>query len=142
MMDEFEPEIVGFFCRWCSYSGADLAGTSRIKCPPNVKVIRVMCSGSVSEALILRAFADGADGVLVSGCHPGECHYLKGNLSTRRRVTGLRPFLEAIGISRDRLRLEWIGASEGPKVAETVESFTQTIKKLGPSPFNRRQNEH
>jgi F420-non-reducing hydrogenase iron-sulfur subunit len=142
MMDEFEPEIVGFFCRWCSYSGADLAGTSRIKCPPNVKVIRVMCSGSVSEALILRAFADGADGVLVSGCHPGECHYLKGNLSTRRRVTGLRPFLEAIGISRDRLRLEWIGASEGPKVAETVESFTQTIKKLGPSPFNRRRNEH
>jgi F420-non-reducing hydrogenase iron-sulfur subunit len=142
MMDEFEPEIVGFFCRWCSYSGADLAGTSRIKCPPNVKVIRVMCSGSVSEALILKAFADGADGVLVSGCHPGECHYLKGNLSTRRRVTGLRPFLEAIGISRDRLRLEWIGASEGPKVAETVESFTQTIKKLGPSPFNRRQNEH
>jgi F420-non-reducing hydrogenase iron-sulfur subunit len=142
MMDEFEPKIVGFFCNWCSYRGADLAGTSRIKYPPDVKVIRVMCSGRVSEALILKAFAAGADGVLVSGCHPGDCHYKTGNLNARRRVTGIKPFLEATGIGADRLRLEWISASEGPKVAETVKSFTQTIKKLGPSSFNRRQNEH
>jgi len=141
-MDEFEPKIVGFFCNWCSYTGADLAGTSRIKYPPNVRVIRVMCSGRVDERLILKAFALGADGVLVSGCHPGDCHYQKGNLSARRRVTGLKPFLEAIGIGKDRLRLEWISASEGPKVAETVKSFTQTIKGLGPSVFNRRRNEH
>ena len=141
-MDGFEPKIVGFLCNWCSYRGADLAGTSRMKYPHNVGVIRVMCSGRVDERLILKAFAAGADGVLVSGCHPGDCHYKKGNLNARRRVTGVKPFLEAIGIGADRLRLEWISASEGPKVTETVKSFTQTIKKLGPSPFNRRQNEH
>jgi F420-non-reducing hydrogenase iron-sulfur subunit len=141
-MDEFEPKIVGFFCNWCSYTGADLAGTSRIKYPPNVRVIRVMCSGRVDERLILKAFALGADGVLVAGCHPGDCHYQKGNLSARRRVTGIKPFLEAVGIGKDRLRLEWISASEGPKVAETVKSFTETIKRLGPSVFNRRRNEY
>jgi len=141
-MGEFEPKIVGFFCNWCSYTGADLAGTSRTKYPPNVRVIRIMCSGRVDERLILKAFALGADGVLVAGCHPGDCHYQKGNLNARRRVTGLKPFLEAIGIGGDRLRLEWISASEGPKVAETVNSFTQTITGLGPSPFNRRRNEH
>jgi len=142
MMDEFEPKIVAFFCNWCTYAAADLAGTSRTKYPPNIRVIRVMCSGRVDERLVLKAFAAGADGVLVCGCHPGDCHYQKGNLSARRRVTGWRPFLDAIGIGQDRLRLEWISASEAPKVAETVKSFTQTIKGLGPSPFNRRQNEH
>ena len=141
-MDEFEPKIIGFFCNWCSYAGADLAGTSRLKCPPNVKVVRVMCSGRVDERLILKAFTVGADGVLVCGCHPGDCHYQKGNLSARRRVTGLKPFLEAIGIGQERLKLEWISASEAPKVAETVRSFTQTIKGLGPSPLNRRRNGH
>lgn len=141
-MDEFEPKIVGFFCNWCSYAGADLAGTSRTKYSPNVRIIRVMCSGRVDERLILKAFAVGADGVLVCGCHPGDCHYQKGNLNARRRVTGLKPFLEALGIGQKRLRLEWISASEGPKVAETVKSFTETIKGLGPSPFNRRHNEH
>ena len=98
-----------------------------------------MCSGTVSDLLILQAFAAGADGVLVAGCHPKECHYVKGNLSARRRVTGLRPFLEAIGFGQNRLRLEWVGASEGPKMAETVKGFTQTIKQLGPSPFNKKQ---
>jgi F420-non-reducing hydrogenase iron-sulfur subunit len=141
-MDGFKPKIVGFFCNWCSYRGADLAGTSRMKMDPNVRVIRVMCSGRVDEKLVLKAFALGADGVLVSGCHPGDCHYQKGNLHARRRATGLKSFLEAIGIGKDRLRLEWISASEGPKVAETVNDFTQTIRQLGPSPFNRRQNEH
>ncbi len=141
-MVEFEPKIVGFFCNWCSYAGADLAGTSRIQYPPNIRVIRVMCSGRVSDLLTLKAFAAGIDGVLVAGCHPGDCHYQKGNLSARRRVTGLKPFLDALGIGKDRLRLEWISASEGQKLAETVKSFTQTIKGLGPSPFNRRRNEH
>ena len=138
-MDGFEPKIVGFFCNWCAYRGADLAGTSRMKYPPNIRVVRVMCSGRINELLILKAFATGADGVLVSGCHPGDCHYVKGNLSARRRVAGLKPFLKAIGISSDRLRLEWISASEGPKVVEAVSSFTQTVKNLGPSPLNRRQ---
>ena len=140
-MDEFEPRIVGLFCNWCSYTGADLAGTSRAKYPPNVRIIRIMCSGRVDEVLILKAFAAGADGVLVCGCHPGDCHYQKGNLSARRRVGGFKPFLESVGIGSNRLRLEWISASEGPKVAETVKSFTQTIKGLGPNPLNRRRNE-
>lgn len=136
-MDEFEPKIVAFFCNWCAYAGADLAGTSRIQYPPTTRVIRVMCSGRVSDILILKALALGADGVLVGGCHPGDCHYVKGNLSARRRVAGLKPFLKAMGISSDRLRLEWISASEGSKMAETVKTFTETIKRLGPSPLRR-----
>jgi F420-non-reducing hydrogenase iron-sulfur subunit len=137
-MGDFEPRIVGFLCNWCSYAGADLAGTSRKKYPPNMRVIRVMCSGRVDERLILKAFIAGADGVLVCGCHPGDCHYQKGNLNARRRMTGLLPFLDALGIGRERLRLEWVSASEGPKMAETVKSFTQTIKELGPSPISKR----
>jgi F420-non-reducing hydrogenase iron-sulfur subunit len=136
----FQPKIVGFSCNWCAYAAADLAGTSRTHYPPNIRIIRAMCSGRINELLIFKAFAAGADGVLVAGCHPGDCHYIKGNLSARRRVVGMKPFLEAIGIEPERLRLEWIGASEGPKFAETVKSFTQTIKNLGPSPFNKRRN--
>ena len=139
-MDEFEPKIVAFFCNWCSYAAADLAGTSRLQYPPNVHIIRLMCSGRVSETLILKALTVGADGVLVCGCHPGDCHYIKGNLSARRRVAGLKPFLKAIGISSDRLRLQWIGAPEAPKLVETVKSFTQAIKNLGPSQLNRSRN--
>jgi F420-non-reducing hydrogenase iron-sulfur subunit len=135
---EFEPKIVGFLCNWCSYAGADLAGTSRLKYPPNVRVIRVMCTGRVDERLILKAFVAGADGVLICGCHPGDCHYQKGNLNARRKMTGLIPFLDAVGIGKDRLRLEWIAASEAPKIAETVKSFTQTIKELGPNPIVRK----
>ena len=137
----FEPKIVGFLCNWCSYAGADLAGTSRAKYPPNVRVIRLMCSGRVDERLILKAFALGADGVLVCGCHPGDCHYLKGNLSARRRIMGLKPFLECVGIGAGRLRLDWISASEGPKVGETVKSFTETIRQLGPSLLRRSNYE-
>ena len=136
-MGEFEPKIVGFLCNWCSYTGADLAGTSRTKYLPNMRAIRVMCSGRVDERLILKAFIAGADGVLVCGCHPGDCHYHKGNLNARRRTTGLHPFLDAIGIAKDRFRLEWISASEGPKVAETVKSFTDTIRELGPNPISK-----
>jgi F420-non-reducing hydrogenase iron-sulfur subunit len=136
-MGEFEPKIVGFLCNWCSYTGADLAGTSRIKYLPNMRAIRVMCSGRVDERLILKAFMAGADGVLVCGCHPGDCHYHKGNLNTKRRITALLPYLDAVGITKDRLRLEWISASEAPKVAETVKNFTQTIRELGPNPITR-----
>jgi F420-non-reducing hydrogenase iron-sulfur subunit len=142
-MDKFEPKIVAFFCNWCSYAAADLAGTSRMQYPPNTRMIRVMCSGRVNELLILKAFALGADGVLVGGCHPGDCHYMKGNLSARRRVAGLKTFLNAMGISSDRLRLQWIGASEGLKMAETISDFTETIRNLGPSPLKKGgKNEH
>jgi len=137
----FEPKIVGFLCNWCSYAGADLAGTSRMKYPPNVRVIRVMCSGRVDPTFILKAFAVGGDGVFIGGCHPGDCHYLKGNLSTRRRIMALKPFLEAMGINSERLRLEWISASEGAKFAQVIADFTDTIKKLGPSPLEKKQNE-
>jgi F420-non-reducing hydrogenase iron-sulfur subunit len=140
--DKFEPLIVGFCCNWCSYAGADLAGVSRFQYPPNIRIIRVMCSGRVSELLVLKAFTVGADGVLVAGCHPGDCHYMKGNLSARRRVVGVKPFLEVIGVKPERLRLAWISASEGTKFAETVRDFTQTIKELGPSPFSRGRNGH
>lgn len=135
----FEPRIIAFFCNWCSYAGADLAGVSRLQYPANIRIVRVMCSGAVSDLLILKAFAAGADGVLVCGCHPKECHYQTGNLSARRRVLGLKPFFEAVGVGKDRLRLEWISASEGPKIAETVKGFTETISELGPSPLNRRR---
>ncbi len=134
---KFEPKIIGFFCNWCSYSASDLAGISRISYPSNIRIIRVMCSGRVNVPLILGAFAKGADGVLIAGCHPGDCHYIKGNLWTRRRVTLVKLFLDAIGIGSERLRLEWIGASEGQKVADTVSSFSQTIKELGPNPIKR-----
>ncbi len=138
-MENFEPRIVGFACRWCAYTAADTAGTSRKKYPPNVTFIRAQCTGRISPSLILKAFARGADGVLVAGCHPGECHYERGNLYARRRITELKPFLEAIGIGKDRLRLEWIGASDTPKVPKTVKSFTETIRELGPSPLRNHQ---
>jgi F420-non-reducing hydrogenase iron-sulfur subunit len=139
-MAAFEPKIVAFFCNWCSYAAADLAGTSRMQYPPNTRTIRVMCSGRVNELLILKAFALGADGVLVGGCHPGDCHYIKGNLSASRRMAGLKPFLKAMGINDDRLRLQWIGASEGLKMAETMSGFTETIRNLGPSRLDGSRN--
>ena len=108
--------------------------------PPNAKTIRVMCSGRVDELLIFKAFVLGADGVLVGGCHPGDCHYMKGNLSTRRRIDSLKPFLKAMGINSDRLRLQWIGASEGLKMAQTVQEFTTTIKNIGPSQLKNSSN--
>ena len=136
-MAEYEPTIIAFVCNWCTYTAADLAGTSRLTYPPNVRLIRMMCTGMVDPKYVIKALLEGADAVLISGCHPGDCHYQKGNLSARRRVTGLRPFLEAVGIGGDRLRLEWISASEGPSVVRTVTSFVETLKQLGPSPFRR-----
>jgi len=128
----FEPKIVGFLCNWCSYAGADLAGTSRLKYPPNVRVIRVMCSGRVDPLFVLKAFASGADGVLICGCHPGDCHYLEGNYKALRRVPLLREMLKQLGIEEERLRLDWVSASEGDRFAHIVKEMTEKIKELGP----------
>lgn len=132
MADIFEPKIVGFLCNWCSYTGADLAGTSRMKYAPNIRVIRVMCSGRVDPTFIFKAFREGADGVLISGCHPGDCHYQEGNMKTMRRIALLKRMLPEMGIDPQRLRLEWISASEGDKFAKVANEFTETIRKLGP----------
>lgn len=128
----FEPKIVGFLCNWCSYAGADLAGTSRLKYPPSVRVIRVMCSGRVDPLFVLKAFASGADGVLVLGCHPGDCHYLAGNYKTMRRMLLLQEMLRQLGIEEERLRLDWVSASEGERFASIVKEMTEKIKELGP----------
>ncbi len=128
----FEPRIVGFLCNWCSYTGADLAGTSRIKYQPNVRSIRVMCSARVDPEFVLEAFASGADGVLVCGCHPGDCHYSEGNYKTLRRMPLLRRMLADFGIEEERVRLEWVSASEGRRFAEVVNDMTDTLRALGP----------
>ncbi|RLE33041.1 methyl-viologen-reducing hydrogenase subunit delta [Candidatus Acetothermia bacterium] len=132
--DGFEPKIVAFLCRWCSYAGADLAGVSRMTYPPNVIPIRVNCSGRVDAEMVLAALEKGADGVLIGGCHPGDCHYVSGNYKTRRRVTLLKRALSEIGIDPRRVHLEWISANEGAKFQRTVTSFIDEIKGLGPSP--------
>jgi F420-non-reducing hydrogenase iron-sulfur subunit len=130
---QFEPKILGFFCNWCTYAGADLAGVSRLQYPPNIRVIRVMCSGTVSPHHVLRAFQKGADGVLIGGCHIGDCHYLRGNFMTIKRITFLQELLKFTGFEAERLHLEWISAAEGPKLAQTVRDFTEKIRKMGPS---------
>jgi F420-non-reducing hydrogenase iron-sulfur subunit len=132
-MDNFEPKIVAFCCNWCSYAGADLAGTSRIQYSPNIRVIRVMCSGRVNPLFVLKALSIGADGVLILGCHPGDCHYIEGNYKTMRRIPLLKKMLKQFGIEEERVRLEWVSASEGARFAEVTNNFTQTIRNLGPS---------
>ena len=131
----FEPRIVGFLCRWCSYQGADLAGTSRLKYPTNVKVIRVMCSGRIDPQFIINSFANGADGVLISGCHIGDCHYMRGNYKTVRKIRLLKKMLEQFGIEPERVRLEFVSASEGEKYARVVKEMVEEIRRLGPSPY-------
>jgi len=128
----FEPRIIGFLCNWCSYTGADLAGTSRMKSAPNLRVIRVMCSGRVDPTFVLRAFQLGADGVLVMGCHPGDCHYQEGNFKAQRRALLLRRVLRDFGVDERRLRLEWISAAEGEKFATVTNEFTEQVRALGP----------
>jgi F420-non-reducing hydrogenase iron-sulfur subunit len=128
----FEPKIVGFLCRWCSYTGADLAGTSRIKYPPNVLPIRVMCSGRVDPTFVIKALSEGADGVLIAGCHPGDCHYTSGNYRALGRYTLLKKLLDQLGIENDRVRLEWVSASEGDRYAQVVKDMAEKVKKLGP----------
>jgi F420-non-reducing hydrogenase iron-sulfur subunit len=130
----FEPRIVAFLCNWCSYAGADLAGVSRLQYPPNIRVIRVMCSGTVSPHHIIHAFQKGADGVLMAGCHIGDCHYLKGNYMTIKRAKFVDGLLNFAGYNPERLRLEWVSAAEGIKFAEVVREFTERIRKLGPAP--------
>jgi len=134
-MLEFEPRIVSFLCNWCSYAGADLAGVSRIQYPPNIRVIRVMCSGRVDPVIVLEMFANGADGILVMGCHPGECHYLEGNLYAERRIKMLKKLMTCAGLESERLRLEWVSAAEGARFADIVKDFTNQLKSLGRSPL-------
>lgn len=129
---EFEPTIVGFLCNWCSYTGADLAGTARIKHRPNLRVIRVMCSGRVDPTFVMQAFASGADGVMICGCHPGDCHYLEGNDKAYRRFQLLKRLMGAYGIEKERLRLEWVSASEGERFARLVDTMTAELRELGP----------
>ncbi len=133
---QFEPRIIGFLCNWCSYAGADLAGVSRIQYPPNIRIIRVMCSGRIDPSFVLEAFKDGADGVLVAGCHlPSDCHYISGNFKALRRINLLKDVLKEFGIEPERLRLEWISASEGDKFASVVKDMTEQVRKLGPIPI-------
>ncbi len=134
----WEPVIVAFLCNWCSYAGADLAGSSRLHYPANVRVVRVPCSGRVDQLFVLKAIQPGADGVLVTGCHIGECHYLKGNYMTAKRLPVTRELLSFIGIAPERLRLDWVSASEGDKFARVITEFSETIRKLGPSPLKSK----
>jgi F420-non-reducing hydrogenase iron-sulfur subunit len=134
MPEDFEPRIVAFFCNWCTYLAADLAGTSRIKYAANVEVVRVMCSGRVDVQFILKAFAMGADGVLIGGCHPGDCHYQEGNYKALRRYRLLQRLLRQMGIEEQRLRLEWISAAEGDRVRVVINEMVADLKRLGPLP--------
>ncbi len=128
----FEPKIVGFLCNWCSYTGADLAGTSRIHYAPNVRIIRVMCSARIDPTFVLKALHDGADGVLICGCHPGDCHYSEGNYKMMRRYPLLKKLLADYGIEEERVRLEWVSASEGQRFADVVNDMTEKVRALGP----------
>jgi F420-non-reducing hydrogenase iron-sulfur subunit len=136
MSNQFEPKIISFLCNWCSYAGADLAGTSRMQYPQNVRIIRVPCSGRVDPLFVLRAFLDGADGVMVLGCHPGDCHYKQGNYVAQRRYAIMHRLLEFTGVEKDRLIVDWVSASEGKRFAEVVTNFTEQVRNLGPMVMN------
>lgn len=138
MAEEFEPKIVAFLCKWCSSAGSDLAGVSRMQYPSNVVPITVMCSGSVSPLYIMSAFNKGADGVLVSGCHPGDCHYIKGNYYARRRIALVKELLEYIGLEPERFQMSWVSAAEGTKYTKIIKDFVNTLKPLGPQNKLRR----
>ncbi|HXX72125.1 MAG TPA: hydrogenase iron-sulfur subunit [Candidatus Acidoferrales bacterium] len=138
MATEFEPKIVGFLCRWCSYAGADLAGTNRLKYPSNISSIRVNCSGRIDPTLVMKALALGADGVLIAGCHPGDCHYTNGNIKTLRRFKLLQKMLDQFGIERERVRLEWISAAEGDRYAQVVRNMTEQVRSRGPLNWQRK----
>ena len=134
MNDAYEPLIIGFCCNWCSYAGADSAGVARIQYPANLRIIRVMCSGMVHPNLVMDALTKGADGVLVAGCHIGDCHYIEGNLKAKSRAEAIPLLLEDFGIETERFRLEWVSAAEGPRFAQVVTEFTEQIRNLGPNP--------
>lgn len=132
-MADFEPKIVGFLCNWCTSAAADLAGTSRMQYPPNIRPIRVMCSGSVDMSYILKALFEGADGILIGGCHPGDCHYINGNYKTRRRILFLKNILRTLNLDEDRVWLRWISASEGARFTKIVKQMVEELKKKGPN---------
>ncbi|MBN1761605.1 MAG: hydrogenase iron-sulfur subunit [Methanomicrobia archaeon] len=132
--EDFEPKIVGFTCNWCTYAGADLAGTSRKKYPPNIRIIRLMCTARIDPMFVLKALLNGADGVFIGGCHPGECHYIKGNFYSRRRIAAMRTILQQLGLD-NRVQLHWISASEGDKFANTMKNLAAHIKEVGPNPM-------
>jgi len=135
VVSEFEPLIIGFCCNWCSYAGADLAGTSRYEYPSNIRLIRVMCTQMIPPWMVMDALTKGADGVLITGCHPGDCHYIDGNLKAQRRVEALDVMLQDMGLESERLKLEWVSAGEGEKFAKVVREFTDQVRKLGPNQF-------
>jgi len=137
-MSDFDPKILGFVCNWCTYAGADLAGTSRIQYPPNIRIVRLMCSGSVDPLYVLKSLLEGADGVLIGGCHPGDCHYTNGNYKARRRIAILKSILRQIGLEDERVVLRWISASEGKRFADTVTEMVGKLKELGPNPLRER----
>ena len=141
MGDTFTPKIIVFCCNWCSYAGADLAGDSRFQISPHFRVIRTLCSARVDPEFILHAFKKGADGVMVLGCHPGDCHYIGGNYRTRRRMALLKIMLLQFGLHKDRFQLEWVSASEGEKFARVVNGFVEKITRLGPSPYRTRHEQ-
>ena len=130
--DNYEPKIVGFLCNWCAYQGADLAGTSRMAYAPNVRIVRVMCTGRIDPTFVLKAFNSGADGVIIAGCHPGDCHYSEGNYKTTRRIAFLRKLLSQMGIDSERFRLEWVSAGEGARWAQIANEMSAAIKEKGP----------
>jgi F420-non-reducing hydrogenase iron-sulfur subunit len=138
MSEAFEPRIVAFLCNWCTYTAADLAGTSRIQYPPNVRIIRLMCSGQLDPIYVAKALLEGADGVLIGGCHPGDCHYQSGNYKARRRYAIIQEVLGELGLEPERVWLRWISASEGQYFADTVQSMVAAIKEMGPSPLRRQ----
>lgn len=139
---EWEPKIIAFLCNWCSYAGADLAGTSRIQYPANIRIIRVPCSGRINPLYIIQALVDGADGVMVSGCHPGDCHYLTGNMYARRRFTLLKKLLSTAGIEPERVQFTWVSASEGGRFASVVTDVTDKVKKIGPNKIRCAQKNY
>ena len=134
-MNDFEPRIIAFLCNWCTYTAADLAGTSRIQYPPNVRVIRLMCSGALDPVYVTKALLEGADGVLIGGCHPGDCHYQSGNYKARRRMAILQSILAEMGFDPERIWLRWISASEGQRFADTVTEMVESLKEKGPNPL-------
>jgi len=131
----FEPKIIGFCCNWCAYAGADLAGINRNQYPANIRMIRVMCSGTIEPLYVVKAFKEGADGVFIGGCHPGDCHYQNGNYKTQRRIVLLKRAISEIGLDPRRIRLEWISAAEGQRFARVITEFTEEMRKLGPNPL-------
>lgn len=139
-MDEFEPKIIAFLCKWCTYTGADLAGTSRFQYPPHIRIIQLMCTGALDPVYVMKALLEGADGVLIGGCHPGDCHYQSGNYKARRRVAILKNILNQMGFDGERVWLRWISASEGRLFADTVTEMVQNIKEKGPHPIKELWN--